>query len=299
MFSQGGALIHIFLDGSILIAHGGVECGQGLHTKMVQIVASELGVPMDKIRVSESATDSVPNPIPTGGSTAADLNGNALRDACEQIMERLAPFRQQDAKTPWELLVQMAFASRVNLSAVGYYRVPADRATFDPATKMGRRWWYYTLGAACSVVELDVLTGEHTLLTTDIVMDVGEAINPAIDISQVEAAFMQGYGWVAMEDTTFTSEGLLSSRGHAEYNIPSIGDCPPRFNVSLLQSPGKKHLLYSSKGIGEPPFFNGVSVYFAIKEAVRAAREDQGLQGKFQLQLPTTPEHVLKACTLD
>jgi xanthine dehydrogenase/oxidase len=296
-FGQAGALVNVFLDGSVVINHGGVEMGQGLHTKMIQIVASELNIPMDRIRVSASSNDKIPNPIPTGGSTGADLNGNALRDACQQIMARLAPLRAAAEKAPWEMLVQMAFGSRINLSAAGYYGVPDDKSpTFDPVTKKGKRWWYYTIGAACSLVEIDVLTGEHTLLSTELVMDVGQAINPAIDIAQIEAAFIQGYGWVSMENTTFSPEGKLQTRGHGEYNIPTIADCPAKFNVTLLKSERKEHILYSSKGIGEPPFFNGVSAYFAIKEAVRAARRDAGLAGKFQLKQPTIPEHVLAAC---
>ena len=163
-------------------------------------------------------------------------------------------------------------------------------------TKKGKRWWYYTVGAACALVEIDVLTGEHTLLSTEMVVDVGQAINPAIDIANIEAAFTQGYGWIAMENTLFSPEGKLLTRGHSEYNMPSVADCPSKFNVTLLKSEIRQHLLYSSKGIGEPPFFNGVSVYFAIKEAVRAARRDAGLNGTFSLCQPTTPENVLKAC---
>ena len=299
MFAHNGCLVHIYLDGSVLISHGGVEMGQGLHTKMLQVVSTELGVPMSRIRVADTSNDKVPNAIPTGGSTAADLNGNALRNACQQLMERLAPIRAAAGgdKAPWEMVVGMAFGSRVNLSAVGYYAVPAEQGvTFDPVSKKGRRWWYYTVGASCSLVEIDVLTGEHTLLSTEVVVDVGQAINPAIDIANIEAAFTQGYGWIAMENTLFSPEGKLLTRGHSEYNMPSVADCPSKFNVTLLKSEIRQHLLYSSKGIGEPPFFNGVSVYFAIKEAVRAARRDAGLNGTFSLRQPTTPENVLEAC---
>lgn len=296
MYAQNGALVHIYLDGSVLISHAGIECGQGLHTKMIQIVSHELGIPMDKIRVSESANDKVPNPIPTGGSSAADLNGNALRDACAQINERLNTFREANPKAPWEMIVGMAFGSRVNLSAYGYYAVPQELCNFDHVTKKGRRWWYFTTGAACSLVEIDVLTGEHTLLSANIVMDVGEAINPAIDIANIEAAFIQGYGWVSMEDTLYGPDGKLTTRGHDEYNMPTIADCPREFNVTLLKGKKTKHVLYSSKGIGEPPFFNGVSVYFAVKDAVLAARRDAGLAGKFILEQPTTPDNVRQAC---
>jgi len=297
MFAQNGALVHIYLDGSVLISHGGIECGQGLHTKMLQIVSLELGIPMNRIHVSESANDKVPNPIPTGGSSAADLNGNALVDACTQINDRLKSFKEAHPKAPWEMIVGMAFASRVNLSAYGFYAVPQEVVNFDKTTKKGRRWWYYTTGAACSLVEIDVLTGEHTLISANIVMDVGEAINPAIDIANIEASFIQAYGWVSMEDTLYGPDGKLLSRGLDEYNMPTIADCPAEFNVTLLKGKNsKKHVLYSSKGIGEPPFFNGVSVYFAVKDAVQAARRDAGLTGKFSLQLPTNPDNVREAC---
>ena len=140
------------------------------------------------------------------------------------------------------------------------------------------------------------MTGEHTLLSANIVMDVGEAINPAIDIANIEAAFIQGYGWVSMEDTLYGPDGKLTTRGHDEYNMPTIADCPREFNVTLLKGKKTKHVLYSSKGIGEPPFFNGVSVYFAVKDAVLAARRDAGLAGKFILEQPTTPDNVRQAC---
>ena len=300
MLAQNGCLVHIYLDGSVTISHGGVEMGQGLHTKMVQVVSTELGVPMSRIRVADTCNDKVPNGIPTGGSSGADLNGNALRDACKQLLERLAPIRAihpAGDKAPWEQVVGMAFGSRINLSAVGHYGVPPEQNTnFDPIKKKGKRWCYYTVGAACSVVEVDVLTGQHSLLSTEMVVDVGQAVNPAIDVAQIEGAFIQGYGYIAMEETLFSPEGKLLTRGHDEYNIPSIVDCPSKFNVTLLKSEVRQFLLYSSKGIGEPPLFNGVSVYFAIKEAVRAARQDAGLTGTFSLRQPTTPENVLKAC---
>ena len=147
--------------------------------------------------------------MPIGDSTGADLNGNALRDACEQVIARLAPIRAAAGgnKAPWEMVVGMAFGSRINLSAVGYYAVPPEQGIgFDPVSKKGKRWWYYTVGAACALVEIDVLTGEHTLLSTEMVMDVGQAINPAIDIANIEAAFIQGYGWISMENITFSPE---------------------------------------------------------------------------------------------
>merc|ERR1711892_105036 len=294
-FAQGTALVNIFLDGSVLVCHQGVECGQGLHTKMLQIVSQELAIPMSKIRISESGTDKIPNPIPTGGSTSADLAGNALKDACDQINQRLAPLKAAKPEAPWEMIVGMAFGTKVNLSAIGHWGLPGQN--FNPATGTGNRWWYYTTGASCSLTEIDVLTGESTLLKVNLMMDVGESINPAIDVSQIEAAFMQGYGWVSMEDTKFSDDGKLISRGHDEYNMPTIADCPREFNVTLLRgNTAKEHVLYSSKGIGEPPFFNGASVYFAVKDAVLAARKDAGLSGQFSLELPANAKSVREAC---
>jgi len=291
--AQANALVNIYVDGSVLISHGGAELGQGINTKMVQVVSHELGIPMDKIRVSENATDKIPNPIRTGGSETADVHGNALKDACDQINKRLAPLREANVGASWEMIIGKAFATCTNISASGHYKVPDGTAIPGGS-------WYFTIGASCSLVEIDVLTGEHKLLSTNLIMDVGEAINPAIDVAQIEGAFIQGYGWISMEDTTFEKDGKLSSRGHDEYNLPTIADCPREFNVSLLRSNKRKpHILYSSKGIGEPPFFNGVSVYFAIKDAVLAARKDAGLNGKFSLKLPTTPINVIEACAGD
>jgi len=294
--AQGGALLNIYTDGSVLLSYAGIELGQGLQTKMIQIVAHELGITMDKIRVSESANDKVPNPTATGGTSTADLNGNALKNCCDQINERLQPLRDANPDGTWEDLVKKAYGSRVNLSASGYYVVPFERVNFDMKTKKGNRWWYFTCGAAVSMVELDLLTGCHTLLSTNIVMDVGQAINPAIDIANIEAAFMQGYGWVAMEDTEFAKDGKLLSDGYDTYNLPTMSDCPKKFDVSLLKNGStKEHILYSSKGIGEPPFFNGCSVYYAIKDAVHRARKERGATGRFDLHLPTTPDNVRKA----
>ena len=190
-FAFQGALVNIYCDGSVLVSHGGVEVGQGLHTKMVQLVSHELAIPLNRVHISESANDKVPNPMYTGGSSAADLNGNALIDACRQLNERLRPLKEQNSALAWEEIISLAFDTKVNLSAAGFYSGPAKQATFSAATKAGRRWWYYTTGASCSLVEIDVLTGEHSLLATEIVMDIGDALNPAIDVANIEAAFIQ------------------------------------------------------------------------------------------------------------
>jgi len=299
MFAQQGAHVNVYADGSVLINHGGVESGQGLHTKMIQLVSRELEIPMSKIKVADTNNYHVPNPIPTGGSTGADLAGNALRDACQQIKARLAPIKEANPEAPWELVVYMAFGSRINLSAAGHFAVGLDKGLGYGAgggDKKGRRWWYFVLGAACTLVEVDILKGEHTVLSSDLTMDIGRAINPGIDTANIQAAWVQGYGLVTMENTIYSKEGKLMSRGADEYFLPTIKDCAKVLNINLLESEGRESVLYSSKGLGEPPLLNGMSVYFAIKEAVRAARSDAGLTGKFKLKLPTTPENVLEAC---
>ena len=192
----------------------------------------------------------------------------------------------------------MAWASRVNLSVTSYYKSPADWTEYSLEKKEGNRWAYYVNGASCSTVEIDVLTGEHKLLKTEIVMDVGESLNPAIDIAQIEGAFVQGYGYLAMENTQFTANGNLLSRGLDSYPAPTIADIPPVFNVTLLRkdTPAEnRRILYSSKGIGEPPFLSGISVFFAVKAAVQAAREDKGFRKSFNLAAPSTPENVVEA----
>jgi len=297
-FNQATALLNIYLDGSVSIYVGGVELGQGLHTKMIQIAAHELGIPMSKIYMAESATNMMSFSQPTGGSSGTDFNGNAVIKACAEMNKRLAPMKEAAPDAPWEQWVGMAFGSGLNLSVYGHYKADNALTTYDWEKKVGNRWAYFTTGAACSVVEVDVLTGEHTLLKVNIIMDIGESINPAIDIGQIEGAFIQGYGYLSMENCSFSKTGELLTPGPATYNMPTVSDLPAEFNVSLLRKTKEEvpRLLYSSKGIGEPPFFNGSSVYFAIKDAVLAARKDAGIDGPFSLTTPAIPENVLKAC---
>jgi len=296
MLGQGAALINVYMDGSILMHVNGIEMGQGHHTKMAQIAAHELGIDISRIKVDLNTNRILPNPIPTGGSTGNDLSGNAVRDACAKMNEKLAPLRKAQPDAPWEMLIGMAFGSGINLSTPGYYQVPADRYTFNPATAQGRRWWYYTCGASFALVEVDMLTGQHSLLKANVCSDVGNSINAAIDVSQIEAAFIQGYGYMAMEDIKFDANGKLSTRGHDEYAIPSMADCPIEFDVTLLRGNRTvETLLYSSKGVGEPPFFAGQAVYFAIKDALLYAKKEAGGKGSFDLEVPATPINVLNA----
>jgi len=300
-FGQGGALLNVNVDGSIIIFVGGVEMGQGFYTKMLQIASQELGVPMAKIHMSESSTDNVPNPHISGGSSTADFSGNAVRLACKELSNRLAPFKEAAPKGPWEQWIGMAFGSRVCLSVASYYATPSNYTEYSLEKKEGNRWAYFVTGASCTLVEVDVLTGEHKLLKTQLVMDIGESINPAIDIGQIEGAYVQGYGYLAMEETLFSKEGKLLTRGHDSYSAPTIMDIPPVFNVALLRKDTpveNRRLLYSSKGAGEPPFLSGASAFFAIKSAVVAARADRGAYEVCKLSAPSTPRNVLHAIHL-
>eukprot|EP00794_Sanderia_malayensis_P018330 gene18330-biopygen12273 len=290
--NQAGALINVYTDGSVLLSHGGVEMGQGLYTKTIQIVSETLKVDVSKIHVLETATDKVPNTSATAASSSSDLNGMAAYNACLEINKRLKPFRKENVS--WEEAVQSAYFARVSLSATGFYATP--NLNYDWDTNSGRLFAYHTTGAACSVVEIDCLTGDHQVLKTDIVMDVGQSLNPAIDIGQIEGAFTQGYGLFMMEQLVHSPSGVLLTRGPGAYKIPSFNDVPTEFNVSLLKGSSNPHAVYSSKGIGEPPLFLASSVFFAAKDAIIAARNERGLSSLFQLDAPATCERIRMAC---
>lgn len=243
--NQAGALIHVYTDGSVLLTHGGIEMGQGLHTKMIQIATRTLNIDPSKIHISETSTDKVPNTSPTAASISSDLNGMAVLDACKTIMDRLRPFINKNPKGKWEDWILAAYMGCVSLSAVGYYYYP--HTGYDLDTNTGTPYNYFTYGAGCSEVEIDCLTGEHQVIRTDIVMDVGESLNPAIDIGQIEGAFVQGYGLFTMEELVVSPNGTLFSRGPSTYKIPSFTDIPREFNVSLLRGAPNPRAIYSSK----------------------------------------------------
>ncbi|KAI1099654.1 xanthine dehydrogenase [Jackrogersella minutella] len=299
--NQAAAYVRIYEDGSILLHHGGTEMGQGLYTKMCQVAAEELNVSVDQIFNKDSQTDQVANPSPTAASSGSDLNGMAVKNACEQLSERLVPYRKQFGdNAPMSVIAHAAYRDRVNLAANGFWKMP----------KIGYKWgnykdplpmyYYFTQGVAITEVELDVLTGDHTVLRTDIMMDVGRSINPSIDYGQIEGAFVQGQGLFTMEESLWTRQGELFTRGPGTYKIPGFSDIPQVFNVSMLRhdSSGNaiswKHLrsIQSSKGIGEPPLFLGSTVFFALREAVKAAREMNGVKEPLFLNAPATPEKL-------
>ncbi|GAM28786.1 hypothetical protein SAMD00019534_119620 [Acytostelium subglobosum LB1] len=300
VLNQAGALVHVYTDGSVLVTHGGTEMGQGLHIKIIQIAARELGVPVDKIYISETSTDKVANTSPTAASVSSDMNGMAVLDACQQINKRLAPFREKNPTMSFEQLVRIAYLDRVNLSANGFYATPNVGYTFkDNGVGDGVPFNYYNYGCACSEVEVDTLTGDHTILRSDIVMDVGDSINPTIDIGQVEGAFTQGVGWCTIEELVTFPTGYLFTRGPSTYKIPGFNDVPLVFNVSLLSNAPNPKAIHSSKGVGEPPLFLGSSVYFAIREAIASARKDrEGTDGNtwFDLSSPATCERIRNGC---
>ena len=298
--NQAGALVHCYQDGSVQVHHGGTEMGQGLHTKMSQIAAHALGVDLDKIAVLETATDKVANTSPTAASVQSDINGAAVLDACNQINARLAPIRAQYPDASFAELCTHAHHEQLNLSANGFYKTP-DLKEFDFLAKVkagdsNRPFNYFSQGVACSEVELDTLTGDFTVLRTDILMDVGNSINPAIDIGQVEGAFVQGLGWCTMEELVWMKNGAMFTRGPGAYKIPGFGDVPQVFNVSLLQGNPNSRAVHSSKGVGEPPFFLGGSVLLALKEAIYSARSEEKLDGFFMLHSPATSERLRMAC---
>lgn len=243
--NQAGALVHVYADGSVLLSHGGTEMGQGLHTKMIQVAANELQIPAHKIHIAETATDKVPNTSATAASAGSDLNGMAVLNACKAIMDRLQDYRKNYPDQSWDFWINKAYFDRVSLSATGFYATPDIGYSFE--TNSGNPFNYFTYGAACSEVEIDCLTGDHQVIRTDIVMDLGSSINPAIDIGQIEGGFMQGYGLFTLEEMVYSPTGQVFSRGPGMYKLPGFADIPGEFNVSLLTGAPNPRAVYSSK----------------------------------------------------
>ncbi|KAE8233031.1 hypothetical protein CF326_g1933 [Tilletia indica] len=301
--NQASALVHVYShDGSVLLSHGGVEIGQGLNTKMVQVCADELGIPIELISIRETRTDAAANTSSTAASASSDLNGMAIKHACEQIMERLKPFLK-DGTVPWAKAIHDAYFARISLSAVGHYRTP--EIGFDWNTRTGKPFFYYTQGVAATEVELDVLTGDHRIVRTDVHMEIGRSINPAVDVGQVEGAVTQGFGLFTLEESLWTPRGQLITKGPGNYKIPSFLDTPEDMRISFMKEgsgrDGRKqnHLrtIQSSKGIGEPPLFLGASAFFALKNAIASVRADNALPAEpFHLRSPATVERIRLAC---
>ncbi len=307
-FNQAGALVHVFTDGSVQVNHGGTEMGQGLHTKIMQLVADELGVPFERVRVTPTETGKVPNASATAASSGTDLNGRAAQFAARNIRDNLASFvcgldgcgagavtfRGGEVITPaqtrsFDEVVKAAYANRIQLWSDGFYRTP--KIHYDKTTLTGRPFYYFAYGAACSEVAIDTLTGESRVLAIDILHDVGTSINPAIDIGQIEGGFIQGIGWLTTEQLVWNGEGLLTTHAPSTYKIPATGDVPEHFNIELWHEPNPEDNVFRSKAVGEPPFMLAISVWEALREAASAARGG----GAVRLDAPATAENVLRA----
>lgn len=313
--NQAGAYVVAYSDGTVQLNHGGTEMGQGLHTKMLAIAAHELGIPPERIRAMTTATDKVPNTSATAASSGSDLNGQAVRQACETIRERLRPVAlrllgvsaeqsnkilfaggrvflasRPELSLPFEKVTQEAYLAQVSLAASGYYRTP-DIA-YDRVKGRGKPFHYYAYGAAVSEVEVSGLTGEHRLTRVDILHDVGASLVPTIDVGQVEGAFIQGVGWLTCEEMRFDEKGFLRTHSPDTYKIPAFGDAPADFRVQLLENAPQDDVIHGSKAVGEPPLMLGLSVVAALRHAVSGF----GPEGReVALSIPCTPEAILNA----
>lgn len=314
-FNQAGALVHVYKDGSVLINHGGTEMGQGLHTKMRQVAATALGLPLEQVRPAPTRTDKVPNTSATAASSGADLNGGAVRNACEQIRQRLAEVasrrlgvhshdvRFSDGEVrglgtepvSFADVVRDAYLQRVQLFAAGYHRT--EGIHWDPVAMRGEPFKYFAYGAAVSEVEVDGFTGAHRLLRTDILHDVGDSLSPLIDVGQIEGGFVQGVGWLTLEDLRWDEgdspgRGRVLSQAASTYKLPSFSETPEDFTVHLYERATEPGVVYGSKAVGEPPLM----LAFSVREALRAAVAAFGPGGSsVELPSPATPEAVFWA----
>ncbi|HET7304587.1 MAG TPA: xanthine dehydrogenase molybdopterin binding subunit [Segeticoccus sp.] len=316
-FNQAGALVLVYKDGSVLVNHGGTEMGQGLHTKMLQVAATALGVPLSTVRLAPTRTDKVPNTSATAASSGADLNGGAVKNACEQIRQRLATVAAgvlgvpaEDARfedglvrglgstadpIPWAELVNRAYFQRVQLSAAGYYRT--EGLHWDATTFQGEPFKYFAYGAAVAEVEVDGFTGAHRTRRVDIVHDVGDTLSPLVDLGQIEGGFVQGAGWLTLEDLRWDASdgpgrGRLLTQAASTYKLPSFSEMPEEFHVTLFADATEEGAVYGSKAVGEPPLM----LAFCVREALRKAAASFGEPGRtVELASPATPEAVFWA----
>lgn len=308
--NQAGALIHIYADGSIHLNHGGTEMGQGLFVKVAQIVAEEFQVAIDRVKITATNTDKVPNTSATAASSGTDLNGMAAQNAARQIKARLIAFaaeryqcKESNIKfadgsvhlenqvVAFEDLVKQAYLARVSLSSTGFYRTP--KIHYDRATHKGRPFYYFAYGAAVSEVVIDTLTGEHKVLRVDILHDVGKSINPAIDLGQIEGGFIQGMGWLTTEELYFDGQGRLRTHSPSTYKIPVSSDRPKSFNMAIWQQgENPEETIHKSKAVGEPPLMLAISVFSALTDAVASVGNHQFMP---DLDAPATAERILEA----
>ena len=292
--NQAGALVLVYADGSIHLNHGGTEMGQGLMIKVAQVVADVFGVPIDAVKVSATRTDKVPNTSATAASSGSDLNGMAAKNAAETIKARLDAFAATDpdsANWTFPELCRRAHLARISLAASGYYVTP--KIHYDRATHRGRPFLYFAYGAALSEVVIDTLTGEHRVVAVDILHDVGRSLNPAIDLGQIEGGFIQGMGWLTIEELVFDDRGRLLTHAPSTYKIPTAGDRPSHMDIRIFErGENVEETIQRSKAVGEPPLMLAISVFSALTQAVAAAAPGKGLP---KLDAPATPERILAA----
>jgi xanthine dehydrogenase large subunit len=309
-YNQAGALVIVYKDGSVQVNHGGTEMGQGLHTKVRQIAAETLGLPLRDVRIMPTRTDKVPNTSATAASSGSDLNGAAVRLACETLRGRLAEVASRTFRTQPEALtfrdgrvycgdtagsmtfaevVNQAYLERVSLFATGHYATPDIH--FDKEKGTGKPFHYFAFGAAVCEVEVERWTGQYRFRRVDILHDVGDSISPLVDRGQIEGGFIQGLGWLTTEELVWSESGVLQTAGASTYKLPTLGECPDDFRVELLKRAHEPGVVHGSKAVGEPPLMLAISAREALREAVAAF----GAGGAIELASPATPEAVFWA----
>jgi xanthine dehydrogenase large subunit len=306
--NQAGALVHVYQDGSVHLNHGGTEMGQGLFIKVAQVVAEEFGIDLDHVKITATTTAKVPNTSATAASSGSDLNGMAARIAAATIKGRLVDFAVETFGVAAEQVtfrdnhvfignesikfadfVRRAYLARISLSSTGFYRTP--KIHWDPQTRKGSPFFYFAYGACCSEVIVDTMTGEMKMTRVDILHDVGRSLNPAVDIGQIEGGFIQGMGWLTMEELVFDAKGRLLTHAPSTYKIPCASDVPADFRVALFDGANREETIYRSKAVGEPPLMLAIAVFAAIADAIHSLAPDKPVP----LDAPATPESILHA----
>ncbi len=306
--NQAGALVHVYQDGSIHLNHGGTEMGQGLFIKVAQVVAEEFGIDLDHVKITATTTAKVPNTSATAASSGSDINGMAARIAAATIKDRLVGFAAEifgvssqqiafrdnhvfvgNESIPFADLIRKAYLARVSLSSTGFYKTP--KIHWDAKTKKGRPFFYFSYGACCAEVVVDIMTGEMKVSRVDILHDVGRSLNPAVDIGQIEGGFVQGMGWLTTEELVFDAKGRLLTHAPSTYKIPCASDVPADFRVALFDGANREDTIYRSKAVGEPPLMLAISVFAAVADAIHSLAPGRPVP----LDAPATPESILHA----
>lgn len=304
--NQAGALVHVYSDGSVHMNHGGTEMGQGLFLKVAQVAATRFGIDVSHVKITATDTGKVPNTSATAASSGSDLNGMAVKDACDTIRDRLAGFLAErhsvkasdvqfidghvhvaQQKYTFSELASLAYQNRISLSATGFYKTP--KVAWDRIKGEGRPFFYFAYGASVTEVVIDTLTGENRILRSDILHDAGTSLNPSLDIGQVEGAYVQGAGWLTMEELVWDNTGRLRTHAPSTYKIPACSDRPDIFNVSLWENVNPEETIYRSKAVGEPPFMHGISALMAFSDAISSCGSSYPI-----LDAPATPERILE-----